>query len=213
MAFVVACSDGGVGGTTVGATVSASSSSVAATGGSGGVGGAGGQAGAGASAASGTGGSGNSCVDAGPGEPNDSVAMGTQLPGLNDCDDEVKSVSGTIDGPNDVDWYFFKQTEDTALCQVGPARDFSQSPGGTLRLCKYVDCQTGDPPSISCPSGTTEDVGPAGLPGCCGSKGFDVDLGFFGCEGSNDLLNIYMRVDELQPNVNTCNNYNINYNI
>ncbi|MFP6683319.1 MAG: hypothetical protein VB934_01340 [Polyangiaceae bacterium] len=208
-----ACHDGGIGGTTVGATASSSSTGGGAGGEGGASGGMGGQGGASTDASSSMSSSMDTCVDQGPGEMNDSPAMATQLAGLNDCDDQKKNVAGTIDGPNDVDWYFFKQTEDTSFCSVGPHRDFSQTDGGSLRLCKYVDCQTGDPPTITCPTGTTQDAGPAGLPGCCGTKPFDVDLGFWGCEGISDLLNIYMRVDDMGSSPSICNNYNINYNL
>jgi hypothetical protein len=209
------CDGSQVGGTTVGATSSASTGNggngaMAGSGSTTGVGGNGGMTGSG-----GSGGAGNTCSDQGPGEPNDTEATATQLASLNDCDSQAKSVAGTLDGSADVDWYFWVQSEDDSLCVLDPSRDFSQSSGGNLRMCKFVECQdAGATISVSCPGNTTPAMSTMGRAGCCATVGFEIDLGITGCSGSlDDLVNVYMRIDEAAAAADNCNNYNVNFDL
>ena len=209
-----------VGGSTVGVTASSSASSGSGNGGDG----AGGAAsmGAGASSADGGagqqggGGSGSTCNDTGPGEANDTFATATQLSGVDDCDD-AKSVSGVINGSDDADWYFFDQTEDVfAVCATDPTRTWSQSAGSSMRVCKYVVCQTGDKPDFDCPNGTSDATSPEPklLPGCCGTTPFEIG-GLLGldCPGSNDVVTVYLEIDEKDGPAELCNQYTLNYDI
>jgi hypothetical protein len=208
------CTSAEVGGTTVGATASSSSSSNGAGGASSSTG-SGGAGAMGGMMAGGGGAGGDSCADQGPGEPNETEATATQLASLNDCDSQAKSVAGTLSGAADVDWYFWVQTEDDGLCVLDPARDFSQSAGGNLRMCKYVECQDpGASISVSCPGGTTPSMSESGIPGCCSTAGFEIDLGITGCGiTAADVVNVYMRIDEPGATADNCNDYNVNYDL
>ena len=214
----VAC-ESTVGGAPVGATPSSSSATT-------GVGGAGaapsvggtssdGGGGAGGSAAQGGGMGGSStCDDMGPGESNNTEVDATMLSGSDDCDEDPgKTVMGTIDGPTDVDWYFYDQTDDVQVsCKTDPGRTWSQSAGGNMRVCKYVECQEGDPPDFDCPEGTTEDTSPAARPGCCGTEPFEIG-GLLGlnCSGFEDVVTVYLKIDEQGAAADNCNQYNLNY--
>lgn len=213
--LAAACADtSGAGGTTVGSTTTAATTGAGTGGmmtGTGGTGadegGAGGMGGAPA-----TGGSGgdDGCVDHGVGELNETMETATQLAGGTDCDD--LGTAGTIDGPDDVDWYMYVQTGDEFGCNVNPARDWSVQSGHTLRVCKYVECQVDgmSPDTVDCNDGSTPDT-QGGLSGCCHTAPFDVGIGTFGCSGSDDLLNVYTRVDEPDAEPGTCAAYNLNY--
>jgi hypothetical protein len=219
LAFVLllaaGCADpSGVGGTTVGSTASSSGS----TGGAGAMGGAGGAGAMGGAAmggmgagASGTGAGGmDVCPDQGQGEANDTMATATQLAGGTDCDE--LSTQGTIDGPNDVDWYMYVQSDDEMFCNVNPARDWAVSGGATIRVCKYVECQANNmsPGTVNCNGGSTPDT-QGGLDGCCHTEPFDVGIGFTGCSGLTDLLNVYTRIDQPDAPADACTDYNLNY--
>lgn len=210
--LVGACVDtSGAGGTTVGSATAATTttgggSTMMGAGGAAGGPGAGGMTGAGGS---GTGGS-DTCVDQGTGEPNETMATATQLAGGSDCDD--LSTTGTIDGPDDVDWYLAVQTADEAGCIVEPGRDWSQAAGHTIRVCKYVECQTNNmsPSSVSCEDGAQEDTH-NGLEGCCHTGPFAVDVGLITACPGEDILNVYTRIDEPGAPADNCNTYNLNY--
>lgn len=173
----------------------------------GGYGGAGGAAGFG-----GEGGQGgvDLCVDEGPGEPNETIAEATELAGGTDCDN--LGMAGTIDGPDDVDWYFYVQTGDELTCDVNPAVDWAVTSGHTLLVCSYVECQVDgqSPSTVNCNAGSTPDT-EDGLDGCCHTLPFDVGIGLFGCSGTADLLNVYTSVEEQDPPADACTAYNLNY--
>jgi hypothetical protein len=134
----------------------------------------------------------------------------TQLAGGTDCSDLTSS--GTIEEADDVDWYVYVQTGDEGTCNVNPQRDWAVSSGHTLRVCTYVECQvTGESPdTVDCPSQATPDT-QGDLQGCCSTEPFDVSIGLFGCDGGDDLLNVYTRIDEPDAEPGTCTQYNFNY--
>ncbi len=147
------------------------------------------------------------CTDPGPGEPNNSLATAFSLPGISDCDGDGTLVKGVLaQGGNDVDWYKYAGS-DTTGCTVDPTR---QLIGSTIRVCKYVQCSNGKPPSFTCPSGTTDDT-QGGFPGCCWTGGQSVTLSLT-CGstflGSDDAT-IYMRVDH--SGGPGCESYQLNY--
>lgn len=170
----------------------------AGAGGQGGVGGAGGQGGV------------DVCPDEGPGEPNESIDAATQLAGGTDCD--TLGMAGTIDGPNDVDWYHYVQIDDVGGCNVNPAVDWAVQSGHTLLVCSYVECQVDNqsPSTVNCNAGATPDTHD-GLDGCCHTEPFDIGIGVLGCSGSADLLNVYTSVEEPSAPADTCAGYNLNY--
>lgn len=147
------------------------------------------------------------CQDTGPGEPNETMATAFTLPPIDDCDSSAASVKGVLDQTgNDVDWYKYAGS-DTSLCNVDPTR---QLIGPGIRICKYIECSNGKPPSFTCPSGTTDDT-QGGHPGCCTSSGQSFTLGLT-CGGTfigSDDATVYIRVDH--PGGPGCESYQANY--
>lgn len=145
------------------------------------------------------------CNDIGLGEPNEFLAVSWQLPGINDCDSSESSVSGTIAGSADVDWFTFEG--DDSFCVEDPTRSFTQSESG-LRVCKYVHCFSGEVEFV-CPSGTTSDS-VDGYVGCCGTSGFVIDP--LNCKGTIDEhITVFIRVDQPGATEGTCNDYVLSY--
>ncbi len=217
----VACADtSGAGGTTVGSATTGmmpttSTNMMGGAGGDGGAitdGGGGGEAGMGGMG--GTGGV-DTCPDQGMGEPNNTMATATMLPSGTDCDDSTGGTMGTIDGPNDVDWYMYIQTDDVFGCEVKPGRTWSQQAGSTIRVCKYIECSANNmpPSSVDCEDGSTPDE-QGGIMGCCHTEPFQIGIGGAfeeGCPTSNDLLNVYTRVDQPTAPADACTAYNLQY--
>ncbi|MBW2455124.1 MAG: hypothetical protein JRI68_11470 [Deltaproteobacteria bacterium] len=181
------------------------------------VGGAGGSAGGAGGAnpggAGGAGGSGgeDTCEDQGAGELNETIATATLLAGGTDCD--ILQTAGTIDGPDDVDWYVYVQTDDVLIgCNVNPESDWSVQAGHTLRVCTYVECQVNNesPSTVNCNADSTPSTHD-GLAGCCHTLPFNVGIGMTGCPGSEDLLNVYTRIAEPDAPADTCTDYNFTY--
>lgn len=110
-----------------------------------------------------------------------------------------------LNGQADVDWYkYFGQ--DGFGCQVGPSRSVMfMKPS---RICKFVECQDGSQPSVTCPAGTSGDTSPDGRPGCCGSDGFDMDLD---CSAISDDTILYIRIDNPNAAAEDCAPYTVNY--
>src|SRR5205085_521194 len=106
--------------------------------------------------------SGSGCNDPGPGEPNDTMSQAYNLGEISDSDGDGGKVSGTMASPTDVDWYKFHGV-DLFGNVVDPTRQV-MSPG--VRICKYIQCDGGEPASFSCPGNTTADT-QSGLSGCC----------------------------------------------
>lgn len=142
------------------------------------------------------------CQDTGA-EPNDTEQTAKNLGTIDDCDGSGSSFSGVINGPSDVDWYkYFAQ--DAFGCQVGPSRSVQFM--AAARICKFVECQDGSSPSVTCPAGTVGATSPEGRPGCCGSEGFDMDLD---CSSISDDTIMYIRIDD--PNGADCTPYTVDY--
>jgi hypothetical protein len=215
------CADpSGAGGTTVG-SASASTGAGMETGAGGtladgGSGGATTDAGAGGAGgddrtttSTGSGGA-DACADQGPGEMNDTMETATELAGGTDCD--TLSMNGTIDGPGDIDWYTYTQSDDETLCNVKPGRDWAVASGHTILVCKYVACQEDgmSPDTVNCDNGSTPDEH-NGLQGCCHTEPFNVGIGLFGCDGSTDLVDVYTRIEEPDAEPDACTDYNLNY--
>jgi hypothetical protein len=215
--LVANCADtSGAGGTTVGSTTAAMATTTTATGmgGSGNRGGSPSTGGMGGEPEMGGFGGTDTCADQGD-EPNDTMATATQRPGSDDCDDPMLSTSGTIDGPDDVDWFMAIQTDDVAGCVVEPGRSWSQQGGQPIRVCKYVECSINNmpPSSVDCNDGSTPDE-QGGVMGCCGTVPFTVGIGGLfesGCPTTNDLLNVWTRIDMPNADPDTCTAYNLNY--
>jgi len=138
-------------------------------------------------------------------EPNDEEAMPTLLGEISDDDDDGGSIFGTLDGPDDVDWYRYTGDDDI-LSNVDPAR-FVKATGG-LRLCKFAECEGGiEDTDFECPAETEAATSPLGRPGCCAPAG--VVLGDANCTGVlEDNMQVFMRVDQAED---ACTAYELIY--
>jgi len=126
-------------------------------------------------------------------EPNDEESMPTLLGEISDDDDDGGSIFGTLDGPDDVDWYRYTGDDDI-LSNVDPARFVKTS--SPLRLCKFAECEGGvDETEFECPAETEPATSPLGRPGCCAPMG--IALGDANCTGVlEDNMQVFMRVDQ-----------------
>ncbi len=138
-------------------------------------------------------------------EPNDEEAMPTLLGEISDDDDDGGSIFGTLDGPDDVDWYRYTGDDDI-LSNVDPAR-FVKATGG-LRLCKFAECEGGIADTdFECPAETEAATSPLGRPGCCAPAG--IVLGDANCTGVlEDNMQVFMRVDQAED---ACTAYELIY--
>ena len=146
-------------------------------------------------------GSGPTCMDTGPGEPNDTIATAFALPAITDCNSDAAVLQGVLgENPNDVDWYKYDGS-DTFGCVVDPTRQLT---GQNIRICKYITCTNA---AFTCPSGTQFDT-QAGKPGCCwtGGQSVTVDLS---CNTTNDSATVFMRIDH--PGGPGCEPYQVDY--
>lgn len=183
---------GEVGGGGPGGAPPLPTSSSSGEGGGVGGGGVGGSAGAG----------GAPCDDQGAGEPNETEATAAFLETITDDDDTGGTLSGTLIGPGDIDWYWYSGV-DIALYSVNPTRTFSDGLG---RVCKFAQCASGGATEVTCLDGATTAQSPTGRPGCCdiGTFGMEID-----CPGtSDDDATVYIRVDQSSSD---CVAYSIDY--
>lgn len=138
-------------------------------------------------------------------EPNDDEAMPTLLGEISDDDDDGGSIFGTLDGPDDVDWYRYTGDDDI-LSNVDPARFVKAT--GAVRLCKFAECEGGvEDTDFECPVETEAATSPLGRPGCCAAAG--IALGDANCTGViEDNMQVFMRVDQAQD---ACTAYELIY--
>jgi hypothetical protein len=142
------------------------------------------------------------CIDTGPGEPNDTEGDATFLGNIDDCDTSGGSIKGTLAG-DDVDWYSYGGT-DASFCTVDPTRSVTAQ--AAIRVCKFVKCDSGDEDLI-CPAGTTAENSPSGKPGCCSTSDFVISPD---CDGpASDNMTIYIRLTK-QP-ADNCVPYDLSY--
>jgi len=166
------------------------------------------------SSSSGTGGSsasgqGGACPDLGLGEMNQSedTAFKLKTDAISDCDSSGDTVSGTIAGGDDIDWFYY-EGNDQPGCFVNPWRGLSTDVSG-LRLCVFFQCLNGDT-SFTCPSAITPTNSPHNRPGCCSTSGFEVDD--LDCSGTwDEHVYVYMRIDDPNADPSTCADYVLSY--
>ncbi len=117
--------------------------------------------------------------DPDPNEPNDVAAEATMLEPISDDDLRGAMISGVLENPGDIDWFTYAGS-DVVGETVDPARLLVVE-GGTLEMCKYLDCLDGTE-LITCPPGSMASES-AGHPGCCGPSSIVFDPDGFECEG------------------------------
>jgi len=103
-------------------------------------------------------------------ETNDSRETATNTGSINDDDEyPAGTLSATLYGTGDVDWYKFHVT-DTDLGDLQPRVELKNIPPSTnYNLCAYFECDDPGPdPSRTCNNGTSSTYD--GLSGCCSSN-------------------------------------------
>jgi hypothetical protein len=149
--------------------------------------------------------SGAQCQDTSP-EPASTEANAYALPAIDDCDGSAQTIRGVAAGMFDVDVYKFRG-DDTYLCRMGPKASIT-APG--LRLCMFIQCQSGTTNIASCGAGTAS-LSKQGLKGCCVEGPAEMTLDF-DCNGSADeTSNFYLQVD--QPKADLCVPYSVTYSL
>ena len=120
--------------------------------------------------------------DPDPNEPNDIAAEATMLEGIDDDDLHGDVLAGVLADPSDIDWFTYAGSDITGET-VDPSRMLTVE-GGTLELCKFLDCVEGTE-LVECPPGSIA-AEPAGHPGCCAptsivfsAEGFECEAGAF----------------------------------
>lgn len=152
-------------------------------------------------AAGGAGGGGVACAD-GVLEPNGSEMLAPLVASINDCDSNELILSAVLAGADDVDWFRYKGN-DVFGCQVDPSRELTAS--GPVMLCKYAECEQGEPATVVCEDESVSSISFEGRPGCCHDAGFGMDVD---CDGSDDDATIYL---QLTQTADACTSYTLDF--
>lgn len=151
------------------------------------------------------------CID--NGDPGSSENVATRLPDTDDCDDDLKTLTGTARGAVDVDFYKLSAS-DHGISFSHPFgcrkdTDFEAQTAGT-ELCVYVRCKNSTVDAVTgCESGTmaTSDIG---MKGCCAAApGHAVPK--WDCSGltDDDSADFFLRVKQI--NGDRCLPYTVKY--
>jgi hypothetical protein len=153
----------------------------------------------------------DSCID--NGDPGGNESLATKLPDTDDCDNGMKTLTGTINGAVDVDYYKLSATDKGVSfshpigCSLDT--DFQAETAGT-ELCVFMKCKNTTKDAVTgCEQGTqkTSDIG---MKGCCAAApGRAVPK--WDCSGitDNDSADIFMRVRQI--NGDKCLPYKVSY--
>jgi hypothetical protein len=141
-------------------------------------------------------------------EPNDTSSTPAGLSDASDCDDfPTGTISGTLYGPGDEDWFSYHDSDDF-LCSIYPRVRLTVPTGANHDLCVYVACDDDSTPSVSCTAGTTSSD--YGMNGCCslsgGSGQENVRLDH-DCDATDDSGTLHVRV--FNAGVSTCDAYQL----
>ncbi len=147
---------------------------------------------------------GDQCID--NGDPAPTAAGATQLPPISDCNNDMQSLTGTMKGAVDVDYYKLSASDDWG-CSIDA--DFQAETAGT-ELCVFMRCKNSTVDAVTgCAQGVPAES-ETGLKGCCAAApGHAVPK--WDCEGwtDNDSADIQFRVRQI--NGNKCLPYKVNY--
>lgn len=151
------------------------------------------------------------CID--NGDPGGAENLATKLPDTDDCDNNYKTVTGTMKGAVDVDFYKLSAS-DLGVSLSHPTgcsldTDFEAQTAGT-ELCVFMRCKNSTVDAVTgCDQGTatTSDIG---MKGCCAAApGHAVPK--WDCSGftDDDSADIFMRVRQI--NGDKCLPYTLKY--
>ena len=143
------------------------------------------------------------CID--KDDSGSSETLAKQLPATDDCDNDEKIVSGTMNGAVDVDFYKFNVT-DRFGCLFQP--HFEAKTAAT-EVCVFVSCGSGAATINGCEGGVAA-TSEIGLKGCCASGPANVTPDW-DCPGftDDDSAQLFVRVK--QPTGKACLPYSWSY--
>ena len=134
-----------------------------------------------------------------------SETLAKQLPATDDCDNNEKIVSGTMNGAVDVDFYKFN-VSDKFGCLFQP--HFEAKTAAT-EVCVFVSCGSGAATINSCAGGVAA-TSEIGLKGCCASGPANVTPDW-DCPGFTDDDSAQLFVRVRQPSAKACLPYSWSY--
>jgi hypothetical protein len=150
-------------------------------------------------------------------EPNESQEASTALGDINDdATFPSGTVTGTLFGEGDVDWYTYHDTDNPlSLAQFHPKAELTNIPVGMdYRMCLFMVCDDGDLPDIDDCEGGVEWSEEEGLAGCCTSGSASLSLKLSAkCsfQGLGDESgDVYLRIDH-QSGDWLCGEYDLNW--
>ncbi len=104
----------------------------------------------------------DTCID--NDDPGGAENVAKQLPATDDCDNNLKTVKGVMNGAVDVDFYKLSGT-DKGGCSL--ATEFSVASAG-VELCVYARCKNATADAVSgCAQGVMSTNAATGMKGCC----------------------------------------------
>lgn len=140
-------------------------------------------------------------------DPGSSENTARQLPATDDCDNNMKTVKGVLNGAVDVDFYKLSGTDKFGC---GLDTEFSTSTQG-VELCVYARCKNATPNAVSgCASGTLDSTSIPGMKGCCATAGKATPR--WDCSGitDNDSADFVLRVKRAAGG-DACRSYSFAY--
>ena len=145
-------------------------------------------------------------------EPNDGQSTAASLLAASDCDDFPKgSVSATLYGAGDEDWFRYHLSDDY-FCFIYPRATLTVPAGANHDLCVYFVCENGSKPSVECTAGQASEA--FGMSGCCsnndGPAAENVKLNHTCASGSDDSGTAFVRVFNAGPSY-SCAPYTLQY--
>lgn len=130
------------------------------------------------------------CPD--PAEPNDDIGAAFDLGQIDDSDANGGDFLGVAATGGDVDWFSYRGVDATGST-VDPTRDIN---GTGVKVCKFIQCDSGQAADFSCPMGTTA-ASEGTLPGCCWGDALphSVDLTCGSTSLDSDNATIFIKVE------------------
>ena len=146
-------------------------------------------------------------------EPNETSSAAATLPDASDCNTyPTGSITGTLYGPGDEDWYSYHLSDDL-FCFIYPRSSLTVPAGANHDLCVYLTCDDGSTPSVSCTAGSQSTD--YGMNGCCSTNAGDnpenvrIDHDCPG-SGTDDSSQVYVRIFNAGA-VFACDSYTLEY--
>lgn len=126
-------------------------------------------------------------------EAGNGVEQATDLGLSTACDSAGGTVAGTIEAPEDEDWFVYVGSD--SLCDTDPG---VVSGNPSVTLCEYFECIDGTTPAFTCPRGTASSTASNGAAGCCGTTGNTFLVGDLACPSGEIRVWLRLLTDSLE---------------